>query len=93
VIFSIVGTLAFLGLLLLVQRFDFNFNLPGFVFVALLPACMLFQCLTIGEPTTRIKVMYMAVYVLDALYYGLVLLIVWRLLIRLLKPRASRSTS
>jgi hypothetical protein len=46
-----------------------------------------------GEPTTKVKILGIAVIVLDALYYGLVLLIVWRVLWFLLRRIGFRSKS
>jgi hypothetical protein len=91
-IFSIIGMLAVPGLGLLVQHL--NFNIPDMVIFALIPAYVLFPYGDyIGEPTTTAKILTVAVVVLDALYYGLVLLIVWRVLCFLLKRTGSRPKS
>jgi len=91
-IFSVIGTLGFLALLRLDKHFHFH---PPFAFaVALMPAYFLLGMVFIDMgPGTASNVIGAVAFVWDAMYYGFVLLIAWRALIRLARRRSFGSTS
>jgi hypothetical protein len=87
VVFSVIGTLAFLALL----RIAAQWRPPLAVAVALMPAYFFLGMffMDIGGPTTAAKIVGAVAFSLDALYYGLVLLIVWRVLMSILRRTTS----
>jgi hypothetical protein len=81
-VFSVIGTLGFLALL----RIAAQWRPPLAVAVALMPAYFFLGMFFIDMgPTTAAKVIGAVAFSLDAIYYGLVLLIVWRVFISILR--------